>query len=129
MASMAWLIFPTAHIRGLFGNKRAAKCACGLTPGMHCTQNDAISSEIIVVCCFLCLFKMFKTIERPADCEIRSVIRFLTARNVSAADIHPQINEVYGHSTTAADFYDTGIQKLVDRYDKCLNKHGNYVEK
>ncbi|KAG8271628.1 NF-X1-type zinc finger protein nfxl1 [Homalodisca vitripennis] len=39
---------------------------------------------------------MFKTIERPADCEIRSVIWFLTARNVSAADIHRQISEVYG---------------------------------
>ncbi|KAG8259791.1 hypothetical protein J6590_004918 [Homalodisca vitripennis] len=76
--------------------KRAAKCACGLTPGMHCAQNDAICSEIVVVCCCLCLFKMFKTIERPADCEIRSVIRFLTARNVSAADILRQINEVYG---------------------------------
>jgi hypothetical protein len=29
----------------------------------------------------------------------------------------------------AADFYDTGIQKLVPRYDKCLNSSGEYVEK
>jgi hypothetical protein len=29
----------------------------------------------------------------------------------------------------AADFYDTGIQKLVPRYDKCLNSGGDYVEK
>ena len=29
----------------------------------------------------------------------------------------------------AADFYDTGIQKLVPRYDKCLNSGGEYVEK
>jgi hypothetical protein len=28
----------------------------------------------------------------------------------------------------AADFYDAGIQKLVTRY-KCLNLHGDYVEK
>ena len=28
-----------------------------------------------------------------------------------------------------ADFYDTGIQKLVPRYDKCLNSRGEYVEK
>ncbi|GFV37211.1 HTH_48 domain-containing protein [Trichonephila clavipes] len=34
---------------------------------------------------------MFKTIDQPADCEIRSVIRFLTAKNVSAAEIHRQI--------------------------------------
>jgi histone-lysine N-methyltransferase SETMAR len=29
----------------------------------------------------------------------------------------------------AADFYDTGIQKLVPRYDKCRNSDGEYVEK
>ncbi|PNF35627.1 hypothetical protein B7P43_G01883 [Cryptotermes secundus] len=28
-----------------------------------------------------------------------------------------------------ADFYDTGIQKLVPRYDKCLSSGGDYVEK
>uniref|UniRef100_A0A1B6ITX5 Tc1-like transposase DDE domain-containing protein n=1 Tax=Homalodisca liturata TaxID=320908 RepID=A0A1B6ITX5_9HEMI len=29
----------------------------------------------------------------------------------------------------AADFYAAGIEKLVTRYDKCLNNFGNYVEK
>jgi histone-lysine N-methyltransferase SETMAR len=29
----------------------------------------------------------------------------------------------------AATFYDEGIQKLIFRYDKCLNNCGNYVEK
>jgi hypothetical protein len=29
----------------------------------------------------------------------------------------------------AASFCDEGIQKLVQRYDKCLNNGGNYVEK
>jgi hypothetical protein len=28
-----------------------------------------------------------------------------------------------------ASFYNAGIQKLVPRYDKCLNNGGNYVEK
>jgi histone-lysine N-methyltransferase SETMAR len=32
-------------------------------------------------------------------------------------------------SSQAAMFYDEGIQKLVSRYDKCLNNGGNYVEK
>jgi oligoribonuclease (3'-5' exoribonuclease) len=44
---------------------------------------------------------MFKTIERPANCEIRSVIRFLNARNVKPADIHRQICEVYGENATS----------------------------
>jgi hypothetical protein len=29
----------------------------------------------------------------------------------------------------AADFYDEGIVKLVQRLDKCLNRNGDYVEK
>jgi len=39
---------------------------------------------------------MFKTIEEPADCEIRSLIRFLNARNVLPSKIHHQIYQVYG---------------------------------
>lgn len=39
---------------------------------------------------------MFTIIESPAACEIRSVIRFLTARSLSAAEIHRQLTEVYG---------------------------------
>ena len=41
---------------------------------------------------------MFKTIEGAADCEIRSVIRFLNARNVLPSEIHRQICQVYGDS-------------------------------
>jgi len=29
----------------------------------------------------------------------------------------------------AADFYDSGIQNLVPRLNKCLDNAGNYVEK
>ena len=32
-------------------------------------------------------------------------------------------------SSQAVDVYYLGIQKLVERYNKCLNKYGNYVEK
>ena len=31
-------------------------------------------------------------------------------------------------ASQAASFYDEGIQKLVQRYDKSLNNGGNYVE-
>jgi len=30
---------------------------------------------------------------------------------------------------SAVPFFDEGLQKLVSRYDKCLNVDGNYVEK
>jgi hypothetical protein len=32
-------------------------------------------------------------------------------------------------ASQVAAFYDEGIQKLVQRYDKCFNNDGNYVEK
>jgi hypothetical protein len=32
-------------------------------------------------------------------------------------------------SSLAANLFDTGIQKLIPRYDKCLNSGGDYVEK
>jgi len=41
---------------------------------------------------------MFKTIEGAADCEIRSVIRFLNARNVLPSESHHQICQVYADS-------------------------------
>jgi len=39
---------------------------------------------------------MFKTIEGAADCEIRTVIGFLSARNVLPSEIHHQICQMYG---------------------------------
>jgi histone-lysine N-methyltransferase SETMAR len=32
-------------------------------------------------------------------------------------------------SSQAADFFDTGIQKLIPRHDKCFISGGDYVEK
>jgi hypothetical protein len=32
-------------------------------------------------------------------------------------------------SPQVADFFDTGVQKLIPRYDKCLNSCGDYAEK
>jgi hypothetical protein len=32
-------------------------------------------------------------------------------------------------SSQAEDFFDTGIQKLILLYDKCLNSGGDYMEK
>ena len=39
---------------------------------------------------------MFKTTEGAADCEVRSVIRFLNATNVLPSVIHHKICQVYG---------------------------------
>ncbi|GBN29760.1 hypothetical protein AVEN_100065-1 [Araneus ventricosus] len=41
---------------------------------------------------------MFKTIANPADCEVRSVIRFLNAKKVKPAEMHRQLVEIYGEN-------------------------------
>ena len=46
---------------------------------------------------------MFKTTEGAADCEIRSVIRFLNSRNVLPSEIHHQICQVYGDTAMSDD--------------------------
>jgi hypothetical protein len=66
-----------------------------------------------------CAFKMFKLIEHPADCEIRSVIHFLNARNLKPADIH-QICEVYDDNAMS----DGMVWKRVRKFNKgCDNVH------
>jgi len=59
---------------------------------------------------------------------------FLHLKSFLAGRQFHEDNEVKQAVTTcfasqAASFYDEGIQKLVQRYDKCLYNGGNYVEK
>jgi hypothetical protein len=39
---------------------------------------------------------MCSAIDNPASCEIRALIRFLHAKNMSAAEIHRELCAVYG---------------------------------
>ena len=57
---------------------------------------------------------MFKTIEGAADCEIRSVIRFLNARNVLPSEIHHQICQVYGDNAMS----DGTVRKWVRMFNE-----------
>ena len=49
------------------------------------------------------VFKVFKIIESPAPCDVRSVILFFSARNLFTADIYRKICEVY-EATAICDF-------------------------
>jgi len=57
---------------------------------------------------------MFKTIEGAADCETRSVIRFLNARNVLPSEIHHQTCEVYGDNAMS----DSMVRKWVRMFNE-----------
>ena len=43
------------------------------------------------------MFELAAPIQSPAKCEVRSVIRFLTAKGERRAEIHKQIVAVYGN--------------------------------
>ncbi|GBM80756.1 hypothetical protein AVEN_10622-1 [Araneus ventricosus] len=64
---------------------------------------------------------MFRTIADPADCEVRSVIRFLNAKNVKPAEIHRQLVEIYGENAMT----DGMVRKWVRQFnDGRTNVHG-----
>ncbi|GBM42465.1 hypothetical protein AVEN_139899-1 [Araneus ventricosus] len=63
---------------------------------------------------------MFKTISDPADCEVRSVIRFLNAKNVKPAEIHRELVEIYGENKMT----DGMVRKWVRQFnDERTNVH------
>ncbi|KAJ4425723.1 hypothetical protein ANN_27919 [Periplaneta americana] len=61
-----------------------------------CSHNDVSTGCNKSPLCILCYFKMNDVIDNPADCEVRSVIRFLNAQHLKHAEIYRQFKEVYG---------------------------------
>ncbi|GBN92910.1 hypothetical protein AVEN_13749-1 [Araneus ventricosus] len=63
---------------------------------------------------------MFKTIADPDNCEVRSVIRFLNAKNVKPAEIHRQLVQIYGENVMT----DRMVRKWVRQFnDGPVNVH------
>ena len=62
---------------------------------------------------------MFKTIEGAADCEIRSVIRFLNARNVLPSGINHQICQVYADNGFGCSMKDERTCTISTRKNMC----------
>ena len=65
----------------------------------------------------------------PSDCHLFPNMKtWLTTQCFDDdAELQAGVNEWL--KSQAAKFYDDGINKLVHRYDKCLNLNGDYVEK
>ena len=57
---------------------------------------DAICRHSNSVYASCCLFIMFKKIENPTACEMRSVIHSLNVKNMKPGEIHRQLCDVYG---------------------------------
>lgn len=65
----------------------------------------------------------------PSDYHLFPAMKtwLATQRFDTDAELHAGVNQWL--KSQAADFYRDGIEKLVPRYDKCLNLNGDYVEK
>ncbi|GBM09526.1 hypothetical protein AVEN_100435-1 [Araneus ventricosus] len=57
---------------------------------------------------------MFKTIANPADCGVRSVIRFMNAKNVKPAEIHRQLVEIYGENVITDGMFRKWVRQFND---------------
>ena len=65
---------------------------------------------------------MFKTIEGAADCEIRSVIHFLNARDVLPSESHHQISQVYGDNAVSDGMVRKWVQIFNERRENMHNE-------
>jgi len=74
---------------------------------------------------------MFKTIEGAVECEIRSAICFLNARNVLPSEIHQQICQAYGDNAMSDGMVRKWVRKFNERrenlYDEARIGHPSLV--
>jgi histone-lysine N-methyltransferase SETMAR len=64
----------------------------------------------------------------PSDFHLFPKLKeFLGGRHFKSDEVKDAVKEWL--NGLAAEVYDEGTQKLVTRYDKCLNVGGDYVEK
>jgi len=67
---------------------------------------------------------MFKKIENPAVCEMRPVIRFFNAENMTPAEIHRQLCDVYGEHAMSSSMARSGCDCLMKNAKMCMMIRG-----
>ncbi|GBO26654.1 Histone-lysine N-methyltransferase SETMAR [Araneus ventricosus] len=65
----------------------------------------------------------------PSDFHLFAHMKLWLGGQIFATDNELQTSVQNWLKIQAAAFYDEGIGKLVPRYDKCMNRNGDYVEK
>ena len=64
------------------------------------TALDACTSGTsrVLIIAYLQRLEMEALIPAPADCKVRSMIKFLNEQNIAPIEIHRQVCQVYGHT-------------------------------
>jgi len=81
---------------------------------------DAVHRHSNSVYASCCVFIMFKKIENPTTCEMRSVIRFLNAKNMKPAEIHCQLCDVYGEHAVSSAVVQRWVYLLNEDVRMCM---------
>ena len=76
------------------------------------------SNRVYASCCVF----MFKKVENPAACEMRSVICFLNAKYMKPAENHCQLCDVYGEHAMSSSVVQIWVQLFSEGHD---NEHGD----
>jgi hypothetical protein len=63
----------------------------------------------------------------PSDYHLFTYLNWLGSQRFNSNELMEGVKTWL--SSQAADFFDAGIQKLLPRYEKCLNSGGDYIEK
>ena len=87
------------------------------------TSQDACTSGTsrVLTVASLQRLKIITLIPAPADCEVRSVIKFLNVQSMAPIEIHRQLCQVYGH--TRLDDQHIPCRSSTGR---CFNHHPPY---
>ena len=75
------------------------------------------SNSVYASCC---VFIMFKKIENPATCEMRSVIRFLNVKNMKPGEIHCQLCDVYGEHAMSSSMVRRWVRLFNEDAKMCM---------
>jgi hypothetical protein len=68
----------------------------------HCPVKHHITGHLVFVLVYTEQV-MCRAIDNPASCEICAVIRFLHAKNMSAAETHRELCAVYGQNVMSEE--------------------------
>jgi len=66
------------------------------------------------------MFIMFKKIENPTACKMRSVISFLNAKNMKPGEIHRQLCDVYGEHAMSSSVVRRWVQLFNEDAKMCV---------
>ena len=100
-------------------NAAVTMVTCVLSLLILCLGTDAVhrhSNSVYPLCCVV----MFKKVENPSACEMRSVICFFNAKIMKLAEIHCQVCDVYGEHAMSSSVVQRWVRLFNEDAKVCM---------